>query len=401
MRMTCLDELTAPPGADNFLATIYGRTFGVFSGDPQRFDKLFGWTDLNEILATHRLGESQLSLLVGEKMLHPSAYTTQEETKGIHWRRLWPQRVATHLQAGATLRLRELDQMHRGVGELAVALERELRERVCVNAYATSGAAQRSALHYDDHDVFVLQLAGTKWWRLYGQVEPLPLPDDADYPAVKRAEPPAEPVAELRLDRGQVLYLPRGWWHRAQATDGPSLHLTLGVYRATGVDLLNWLLGQLRDSAALRTDIPRHDDEQAQREYLARIRELVSAALAQPGMLTRMLTDRDAGHRADLGFTLPAMAGDPGALPPGEPVRIQLLARRAVLEYDGAVVVLRAGGQTHRYAAQIAPMLEALLPGHACSVSQLADACGTAVPDGDIRTVAASLIAAGLARLLP
>jgi hypothetical protein len=399
--MPCLDELIAPPGTDDFLASIYGRTFGVFSGDPQRFDKLFGWTDLNEILATQRLGESQLSLLVGEKMLHPSAYTTQEETKGIHWRRLWPQRVSTHLKAGATLRLRELDQMHRGIGELAAALERELRERVSVNAYATSGAAQRSALHYDDHDVFVLQLDGTKWWRLYGRVEPLPLPDDVNYPTPKRAEPPAEPVAELRLNRGQVLYLPRGWWHRVQATDGASLHLTVGVYRATGADLLNWLLGRLRDSDALRTDIPRYEGEQAQREYLARIRELVSAELAQPSVLARMLTDRDAGHRADLGFTLPVVAGDPGALPCGEPVRIQLLARRAVLEHDGAAVVLRAGGQTHRYAAHIAPMLQALLAGHACSVSQLADTGGASVPDGDVRTVAASLIAAGLARLVP
>jgi hypothetical protein len=69
-----------------------------------------------------------------------------------------------------------------------------LREPVRVNAYATSAAAQPSALQYDDHDVFMLQVSGTKWWRLYRRVAPLLFADDADFPAVRRPEPPAGPV---------------------------------------------------------------------------------------------------------------------------------------------------------------------------------------------------------------
>jgi Cupin superfamily protein len=401
MPLTCLDKLTAPLGGEEFLAHVYGRTFHLFPGDPDRFGKVFGWADLNEILATQRLGESQLRLLWGSNIVPQYAYTTKEVTKGNGWQRLCPQRINTYLSTGGTLRLREVDLVHRGVGEIATTLERELRDRVSVNAYANCGGAKSYAVHHDDHDVFVLQVAGTKRWRLYGLAAPLPLPDDVDHPTVVRATPPAEPMTELRLEQGQVLYLPRGWWHSAQAVEGPSLHLTLGITRATGVDLLNWLVGRLRDHDVVRADTPRRDGRVAQQEYLAQIRELVAAELAEPDMLAQMLADRDARHRVDLGFTLP-LAGSGGSAPlPGEGVRIRLLARRAVLERDGDGLVLRAGGQIHRYGAHLTPMVEPLVAGQAMSISEMTAQCGPMVDGAEIRALVVALITAGLAEALP
>ncbi|HEX8933141.1 MAG TPA: cupin domain-containing protein, partial [Pseudonocardiaceae bacterium] len=215
--------------------------------------------------------------------------------------------------------MREVDELHRGVGALATALELELRDRVGVNAYANCGVAESYAVHHDDHDVFVLQVAGTKRWWLYDLAAPLPLPDDVDHPTVTRATPPAEAIAELLLKEGQVLYLPRGWRHAAQAVEGPSLHLTVGITRATGVDLLNWLVGRLRNHDIVRADAPRQDGKAARQEYLAEIRELIATKLAEPDVLTQMLADRDARHRMNLGFALPlAGSGVPAPLS-GEP----------------------------------------------------------------------------------
>ena len=400
--MRFLDELTAPVGAEEFLAKIYGRTFHAFPGDPDRFGKVFGWADLNEILATHRLDDSQLDLLHGSKLVHHSAYTTKETSKnGIRWHRLVPKRLSVHLLAGATLRLREVDQAHRGVGELAAALERELRERIRVNAYANCTRAESSAVHCDDHDVVVLQVAGAKRWRLYGPAQPLPLPDDPDHPAVERRDPGPDPVALLQLDQGQALYLPRGWWHAAQAFKGPSLHLTVGIYRSTGVDLLHWLVERLRNDETVRADLPRHDVATAQQEYLDRIRELVSTQLADPEVMTRMLADQDAREPVDLGLSFPLRVPDGPGLLEGEFTRIRLLARRAVLEHDGDDVVLRAGAQSHRYGAHLARMLQLLVTGQTAAIAELAAACGDAVSEADIRTLLDPLIADGLVSIVP
>ena len=37
----------------------------------------------------------------------------------------------------------------------------------------------REAGHYDTHEVFVLQIAGSKHWRFYGSARELPLPEEA------------------------------------------------------------------------------------------------------------------------------------------------------------------------------------------------------------------------------
>jgi ribosomal protein L16 Arg81 hydroxylase len=398
---TCLDELTAPLGAMEFLTQVYGRTFHVFPGDPDRFVRLFGWADLNEILATRRLGESQLRLLRGSSIVPQYEYTTKETTKGNDWQRLCPQRMNAYLSSGGTLRLREVDELHRGVGALATALELELRDRVGVNAYANCGVAESYAVHHDDHDVFVLQVAGTKRWWLYDLAAPLPLPDDVDHPTVTRATPPAEAIAELLLKEGQVLYLPRGWRHAAQAVEGPSLHLTVGITRATGVDLLNWLVGRLRNHDVVRADAPRQDGKAARQEYLAEIRELIATKLAEPDVLTQMLADRDARHRMNLGFALPlAGSGVPAPLS-GEPFKIRLLARRAVLERDGHALVLRAGGHVHRAGAHLAPILESLAAGRVMTISEMTATCGDLAEKAEINTLVATLIINGLAEALP
>ena len=396
---TCLDELTVPLGAMTFLTQVYGRTFHVFPGDPDRFVRLFGWTDLNEILATHRLSESQLRLLRGSSIIPQYEYTTKETTKGNDWQRLCPQRINAYLSSGVTLRLREVDQLHRGVGALATALERELRDRVGVNAYANCGLSESYAVHHDDHDVLVLQVAGTKRWWLYGPAAPLPLPDDVDHPIVTRAAPPTESVFELLLKEGQVLYLPRGWWHAAQAMEGPSLHLTVGITRATGVDLLDWLVGRLRDHDVVRADVPGQDDRAARQEYLSQIRELIATELAEPDVLAHMLADRDARHRMNLGFTLPLAGSGVSAPLSGERFKIRLLARRAVLERDGHALVLRAGGHVQRASAHLAPILESLVAGRVMTISEITATCDALADKAEVHTLVATLIIAGLAEV--
>jgi ribosomal protein L16 Arg81 hydroxylase len=44
-----------------------------------------------------------------------------------------------------------------------------------------------------------------------------------------------------------VLYIPRGHWHVALATEKPSLHLTVGINSHTGIDFLGWLKDELSE----------------------------------------------------------------------------------------------------------------------------------------------------------
>lgn len=85
------------------------------------------------------------------------------------------------------------------------------------NLYCTPAGRQGLAPHYDDHTVLVMQLAGTKRWRVWpascGAVLPR-LRTARRAPDVDGGMPPA---LEVELRPGHILFIPRGWPHCAVA----------------------------------------------------------------------------------------------------------------------------------------------------------------------------------------
>jgi ribosomal protein L16 Arg81 hydroxylase len=124
-------------------------------------------------------------------------------------------------------------------------------------------------LHFDTHPVWILQVSGSKHWtvsREPGVRNPLtnvvypPGLDRVRLPWITLDRPDAdnpERFMNVRLDPGDVLYLPAGCWHAA-AAEGPSLALTLALGRVTTMDLLAVLLQSLaaRGLPAATTRLP-------------------------------------------------------------------------------------------------------------------------------------------------
>jgi lysine-specific demethylase/histidyl-hydroxylase NO66 len=150
-------------------------------------------------------------------------------------------RVAAAHDAGGTIVLQALHLHWQPAAVYCRGLERELGFPVQANAYATPASAQGFAIHHDTHDVFVLQVAGTKRWRIYEPRFELPLNGQRWSPALGD---PGAPVDELTLQPGDTVYLPRGWPHEAVAQDDDSLHLTIGLHPPTRLDALRAALDE-------------------------------------------------------------------------------------------------------------------------------------------------------------
>ncbi len=160
-------------------------------------------------------------------------------------------------QAGRTLLLTELQQRSAPVARLCRALEQELLalgvplvQRLGANAYLTPTRARGFELHYDDHCVLVLQLAGRKRWRIHAPTTELPVA------RCEGALPEASvgaPILEPELAPGDVLYVPRGFPHAAHTTDGSSLHVTLSLHTLTWQALVADLL---RSRVEFRRSVP-------------------------------------------------------------------------------------------------------------------------------------------------
>ncbi|WP_329583472.1 cupin domain-containing protein [Streptomyces sp. NBC_01361] len=391
-------------GGEQFAAQVLHRDFSHVKAalSPSAVAGLVGFDDLNDLLALHRLEAPRLRLSQGGQILPVHRYATREVTRRrTVWERVHPAELHERLAQGASLVIDAIDELHGPVGLLAEQIEAWLHTACQVNAYASWTAEQGFGTHWDDHDVIVVQVEGAKRWRIYGPTRVHPMHVDV----IEPEEPQGEPLAELVMEPGDVLYLPRGWWHEVTADQGvPSLHLTCGLTPRTGADLMSWLGEKLRAHDALRADLPVHADPREQAEYAEHLAKLVRAELERPGLISEYVRARDGDALGRMRPSLPFVS----EVPADAELLVRMTSARARIE-PGAVgdgVTLRAAGGSWDLAAAARPMLELLLAtigGTPVRLGDLAAAAGASVEDvaalvGEFVAGQAVTVAAGESR---
>lgn len=124
-----------------------------------------------------------------------------------------------------TVVINNLDKKNITIAQFCRGIEQDFLYNSNVNLYLTNPNSQGLEYHYDDQDVFILQLQGEKLWRIYDANAHLPL-DNAPYLPVDCSD---STYQDYLLQPGDVLYIPRGFIHEARAMNSTSLHLTLSV----------------------------------------------------------------------------------------------------------------------------------------------------------------------------
>ena len=142
-----------------------------------------------------------------------------------------PNDVWCNFKDGCSIRLLCPHAHLRTVHALLSILESEFGCMIGANAYLTPGKiSQGFAPHYDDIEAFILQLEGKKRWKVYRPLnisETLPRESSKDFDVKDLSDP----IIEVTLEPGDLLYMPRGWIHQAVTTreDKASLHLTVSA----------------------------------------------------------------------------------------------------------------------------------------------------------------------------
>lgn len=387
-----LPGLLTPFDAGDFLRTCWGQNFLHVPGVPGKFRELLPWPVLNRILEEHRLDPPRMRLTREGRPVPPASYLnyqTNRRRPNVPIPRLRAAGFERALRDGATLVLDAVDELHRPVTDVAESLERTFRVKIQVNAYAGWRTSHGFDLHWDDHDVFVLQVAGRKQWKIYGMTRKYPLAVDSE----PTDDKPSTPLWEGMLEDGDLLYIPRGWWHVATPLDEPTLHLTVGVNNPTGAELLAWYANRLRSSEDVRRDLPLFAEPKDQAARMERLRDLMMAEW-KPELMQQYLAERDAASRPRARLNLPWSGMPDVLLAEGEPFRVQWsIPRVPRVEHTGSEVHVTALGQRWRFAASAAPMLEKLVTGQPCAASDLVTG---ELADSTVRLFLRELIAAGL-----
>ena len=157
------------------------------------------------------------------------------------------------LHQGLTLTINGAHKKIPKLRQFCSALECELKFKLRTNLYITPPQAQGLAPHYDEHDVFILQITGTKEWRLYHS--PIELPSHLRDENIGR-HALAEPELTVTLQPGDLLYIPRGIVHQAISQASTSIHASLGLYPTFAYELLEELVTSAQADPAFRQAVP-------------------------------------------------------------------------------------------------------------------------------------------------
>ena len=383
-----LARLVAPLDVTDFYREQYREPRPlVLRGPDDRFAGLITWDDLNDAICNRNLRPPQLHVVMDGVEVADDLF--QIDNLGLGTRQPGPfvsrvdaRKLANLLRSGATFIANAVHDYHEPIRRLSDEIERSLATYVNVNLYASWRSTRGFATHWDDHDVYVIQAVGEKRWHLFGETRNLPTKLD-NRPNLDR---PDEPVWSGKLTAGDVLYVPRGWWHDArvdEVDDGKgSIHLTLSTRPVTGTWVMRWLENTLLDHEVFRKNTPLAADEASRRDYFQRLVALIRGKLVDD-LGDRFQSDIRASWTEASRTSLSTYI-EPWKSPLWNGFRLSLKGRRhAAIETCLAkgTFVLRANGMERRFDIRCLDLISALARSDSMSVEELKAICRDGYPD--------------------
>ena len=271
--------------------------------------------------------------------------------------RIEAHRLATAFRGGGSLYLRDALANHLPLRRLVEHFRRVFGGGGDVGVFVSHGAASPPlGRHWDETENFCFQLVGRRQWEVR-----IPSIPDNHYALLRDDGEPGDVAWAGVLEPGQVLTVPRAWWHEVTPVDeGLSVSLTVGVNRPIAHDALHWLLPLAAREDAQRRPLP---VEGADRPLDA-LRDLLAGA------------DDEAFLAHLQARELPMATGAPGltdllalAGPADLVVRTQLPGSVTVVDGDG--LRLAAGGRVVDLDPAYLPVLAAALSGPPVRVGDL------------------------------
>lgn len=154
--------------------------------------------------------------------------------------------VLAGMRDGGTLILEQLQRHEPKLGLLCRLLGQELGHSFETNLYLTPPRGKSSVPHWDNVDVFTLQVWGSKRWKIENERRIFPVRPDK---MGDRGHAFGGETTSFTVNQGDLIYIPRGFMHVAECGPEASLHISLGMVPVVLEEFLHAII-----KAAVRAD---------------------------------------------------------------------------------------------------------------------------------------------------
>lgn len=248
------------------------------------FNSFVDPSHIDELVTSVRIPPTNLNLAQGDTPLPLESYC-------IGGAYVEKARVLALHQEGATIILRSVEQWSLGLNRLKIIAEKFFDCECQINVYITPPNQKSTPPHWDTHDLIIMQIAGSKVWRLFEGERTLPLSDERfrignDYVSNEHKD--------VVLNSGDTLYLPRGVIHEPVAQTY-SIHVSIGIHTVRWHDVLRVALRLVaeREGSLLRRSIPGFDEKIADSPTLEILAQLIEPEIQSQaiGILRKRFED--------------------------------------------------------------------------------------------------------------
>jgi ribosomal protein L16 Arg81 hydroxylase len=363
-----LERLLYPLDPQGFRNTHWEKQpLRLERNDADYYAALFSLKEFDRLLSQSRIRQGDIRILsIGKEIPIDSLKSSGHNGSVGALEHLY-----AHYRDGRSIAINGIDQCTTALAHFCRRLAPAFSARVQINSYLSPPGSQGLGTHYDTHDVFVLQIWGSKHWTLHEGGFDLPLLQQA----WRRTNEPGRVVDEFNLQRGDLLYLPRGFVHTASSNSDASLHLTVGIHPISWAMVMNGILQTaMKNDRRFRESLsPRFErDETARQSATTRLTELLACLVDQVDAAAVIDDAAEAARRG----TPPALDGHlTDLVAVGSIDEFTKLRRRPGIDCrlieDDKEICLRFHGKEIKLPVQVAPALRMMAAGDCFSLADL------------------------------
>ncbi|QOR73556.1 cupin [Cruoricaptor ignavus] len=248
-------KIVAPLSVEEFFEKYHEKDMlHIERNDEQYYNDILTSQEISDYLERQDIFYPSIRIVKNGSELPNSQYTKSQIPIGFHKKDglIDTEKAFALFNAGSTLVIQAGQRYFDHLSKCCLDLSNKFGSPVQANLYITPNKSVGFNPHWDTHDVFVLQIAGTKTWKLYGFENELPTVNQKS----KLKNYQKEPLKTLQVKPGDFLYVPRGFVHDAMADDGISAHITIGILSFTWMRFFSELLPQLENFREFREAVP-------------------------------------------------------------------------------------------------------------------------------------------------
>ena len=255
---------------DNFYSNHFGKKYLHKKKLIKNINDIVSLEILDDMLSkTNIWNKHNFLMMLDQKQISYNDYSSLSIDISGNTNRPNVNKVQKLVSKGASIILNDIEKYNSNLLKIADELQTLTNGRCQGNLYFSMASHKAFGPHFDLHDVFAIHFEGEKVWNIYENIEDAPINHSAFViSAEERVKRAGKLIDQVTLKPGDLLYIPRGQYHDALASENGAIHVAFGLTYFKPIDLMSSIWDKFILNRFMRKDIKSNSSKEELKKIL-------------------------------------------------------------------------------------------------------------------------------------